>query len=67
MVQLANEEFSLWKKYAPLEYHENHASAFAWAKQNGNDAYKTIWQIKARSQELRETDLQMLAEEQVAQ
>jgi hypothetical protein len=29
MVQLANEEFNHWKKYAPPEYHENHASAFA--------------------------------------
>ena len=67
MVQLANEEFKRCKNYAPPDSHENHASAFARAKRNRDDAYKTIHQIKARSQELRETDLQLLAEEQAAQ
>ncbi len=42
MVQLANEEFNHCKKYAPLEYHKNHASAFARAKRNRDDAYETI-------------------------
>jgi hypothetical protein len=43
------------------------ASAFARAKCNRDDAYAVIHQIQARSQEIRETDRQLLAEEQATQ
>jgi hypothetical protein len=39
-------------------------SAFARAKQNRADAYAQVHQIQARSQELREVDLQLMAKEQ---
>jgi hypothetical protein len=54
MVQFANEEYNQCKNYVPLEFNENHASGFAQAKHNWDNAYKTICQIKARSRYLRD-------------
>jgi hypothetical protein len=67
MVQLANKEYHRWKNYTPPEFGKNYASAFARAKCNQDDAYAAIHQIKARSQEICKTDLQLLAEEQATQ
>jgi hypothetical protein len=57
MAQLANKEFNGLKSYPSPDSHENHVSAFGRAKCNQDDAYKTINQIQARSQDLRETYL----------
>jgi hypothetical protein len=43
---------------------ETNESAFARAKQNRADTYAQVHQIQARSQELREIDLQLMTEEQ---
>lgn len=64
MVQYANEEFRRWKNHELIEPGETNASAFARAKQNRLDAYAEINHIHTRSQDLREVDLQLMAEEQ---
>jgi predicted TPR repeat methyltransferase len=63
-VQYANEEFQCWKNHEFTKPGETNESAFAWAKQNQADAYAQVHQIQAQSQELREVDLQLMAEEQ---
>ncbi len=63
-VQYANEEFRCWKNHEFIEPGETNKSAFTQAKQNWADAYTQIHQIQVRSQELREVDLQLMAEEQ---
>ena len=64
MVQYANEEFRHWKNHELIEPGETNESAFARAKQNRTDAYTEVRRIQARSQELREVDLQLMADEQ---
>jgi hypothetical protein len=63
-VQYANEEFRRWKNHEFTEPGETNKSAFAQAKQNRADAYAQVHQIQARSQELHEVDLQLMAKEQ---
>jgi hypothetical protein len=63
MVQHANEEFWRLKNHEQVEPGRvTNESAFARAKQNRIDAYTEIHRIHARSQELREVDLQLMAE-----
>jgi hypothetical protein len=64
MVQYANEEFRRWKNHELIQPGEANSSAFARAKQNRADAYAEIKQIHARSNNLREVDHQLMAEEQ---
>jgi hypothetical protein len=64
MVQYANEEFRRLKNHEQVEPGVSNESAFARAKQNRIDAYTEIHRIHARSQELHEVDLQLMAEEQ---
>jgi hypothetical protein len=64
MVQYANEEFLRWKNHELIQPGEANSSSFARAKQNRADAYAEIKQIHARSNDLREVDLQLMAEEQ---
>jgi alpha-galactosidase/6-phospho-beta-glucosidase family protein len=63
-VQYANEEFRRWKNHKFTEPGETNESAFTQAKQNRAGAYAQIHQIQVQSQELREVDLQLMAEEQ---
>jgi hypothetical protein len=64
MVQYANEEFRRWKNHELIQPGEANSSAFARAKQNRADAYAEIKQIHARYNDLREVDLQLMANEQ---
>ncbi len=64
MVQYANEEFRRWKNHELIQPGEGNSSAFARAKQNRADAYAEIKQIHARYNDLREVDLQLMANEQ---
>jgi hypothetical protein len=64
MVQYANEEFRRWKNHELIQQGEANSSAFARAKQNRANAYAEIKQIQARCNDLREVDLQLMAEEQ---
>jgi hypothetical protein len=64
MVQYANEEFRRLKNHEQVEPGATNESAFARPKQNRIDAYTEIHRIHARFQELREVDLQLMAEEQ---
>jgi hypothetical protein len=64
VVQYANEEFQCWKNHKLIEPGETNESAFTRAKQNQTNAYAQVYQIKARLQELREVDLQVMAKEQ---
>jgi hypothetical protein len=63
-VQYANKEFRCWKNHKLIEPGKTNESAFARAKQNQTDAYTQVYQIQAQLQELREVDLQLMAEEQ---
>lgn len=64
MVQYANEEFQQWKNHELIAPGETNEAAFERAKQNRTDAYAAIERIRARSDDIRETDLQLQAEEQ---
>jgi hypothetical protein len=63
-VQYANEEFRRWKNHELIQPGETNSSAFERAKQNRTDAYAEIQRIHARSSDLREINLQLMAEEQ---
>jgi hypothetical protein len=63
-VQYSNEESQRWKNHELIKPGKTNESAFARAKQNQTDAYAQVYQIQARSQELREVDLQLMAKEQ---
>jgi hypothetical protein len=64
MVQYANKEFQRAKSHQPGEAGETNDAAFARAKQNRTDAYGELHWVQARSEEIRETDLQLQATEQ---
>jgi hypothetical protein len=64
MVQYANEEFRRAKNHQPGEAGETNDATFAHAKQNRTDAYGKLHHVQARSEETRETDLQLQATEQ---
>jgi hypothetical protein len=54
MVQYANEEYRRSKNHEPSEPDESNEDAFAWAKQNQEDACTKINCIKVRSKEIHE-------------
>jgi hypothetical protein len=63
-VQYANEEFRRWKNHELIQPGETNSSTFARAKQKRTDAYAEIQRIHARLSDLREINLQLMAEEQ---